>query len=174
MNKTENADSCWNFPMTRISNFNLKGDLVRNIYVWGDIWGGGGICSALYIWGGMGSALYTVKLKFGGDICTVLYTWRGICSVFFSWWDILFRSSDSSFYLLNQIDWPKMTYTEFTFIAFRVWFFFSKFSSSHEIMVEDAAGLYYIRQIAWTLGTVGIGSLWTLICTVSKAFCLFN
>ena len=29
----------------RISNFNLKGYLVRNIYVWG----GGGICSALYI-----------------------------------------------------------------------------------------------------------------------------
>ena len=25
---------------TRISNFNLKGDLVRNIYVSGDIWGG--------------------------------------------------------------------------------------------------------------------------------------
>ena len=35
---------------TRISNFNLKGDLVCNIYVWGDMfriiylrgWGGGG------------------------------------------------------------------------------------------------------------------------------------
>ena len=25
---------------TRISNFNLKGDLVGKIYVWRDIWGG--------------------------------------------------------------------------------------------------------------------------------------
>ena len=37
-------------------------------------------------------------------------------------------------------------YTEFTFIAFTAWFFFSKFSSSHEIMVEDAAGLDYIKD----------------------------
>ena len=38
-----------------------------------------------------------------------------------------------------------MTYTEYTFIAFTTWFFFSKFSSSHEIMVEDAAGLDHIK-----------------------------
>ena len=59
-------------------------------------------------------------------------------------------------------------------------------------MVEDAAGLDYIKdkvakrteeiifhaeceksvQIAWTLGTEGIESRWTLTCTGSKAFCL--
>ena len=76
---------------THISNFNLKGDLVCNIYVWGGIFGGGGgICFALYIWGGMRSALYTENLNLvrifgGGGICSVLYTWRGMCSVFFSW-----------------------------------------------------------------------------------------
>ena len=32
-----------------------------------------------------------------------------------------------------------MTCTEFTFIAFTAWFFFSKFSLSHDIMVKDAA-----------------------------------
>ena len=61
-----------------------------------------------------------------------------------------------------------------------------------QIMVEDAGGLDYIKdkvtkraeeiiihaecetsvQIAWTLGTLGIERLWTLTCTVSKAFCL--
>ena len=56
------------------------------------------------------------------------------------------------------------------------------------VMVEDAAGLDYIDkvaksteeiifheksvQIAGTLVTAGIESLWTLTCTVSKAFCL--
>ena len=77
--------------------------------------------------------------RFGGDLFRIIYL-KGMCSVFFSWWDILFRSTDSSFYLLNQFDLPKMTYTTFT-----AWFFFSKFSSSHEIMVEDAAGLDYIK-----------------------------
>ena len=47
---------------TRISNFNLKGDLVGKIYVCGryvpDYTSEGGVCSALY----------TVKYKVGGDI----------------------------------------------------------------------------------------------------------
>ena len=47
---------------TRISHFNLKGELVGKIYVWRDIWRGGGwICSGLYI----------VNCTVGGDI------WRG-------------------------------------------------------------------------------------------------
>ena len=41
-----------------------------------------------------------------------------------------------------------MTYTEFTFISFTAWFFFSKFSSSHEIMVQDAAVLDYMDKVA--------------------------
>ena len=122
---------------TCISNFNLKGGSgPQHLRLWGIF--GGGICSALYIWGGGGcSALYTENLDLvgifggGGWICSVLYTWRGMCSVFFSWKEILFRSTDSSFchmilwfYLLNQFVWPKMTYTEFTFItSFTAWFF---------------------------------------------------
>ena len=39
-----------------------------------------------------------------------------------------------------------MTYTEFTLSFSR--HDFSKFSSSHEIMVEDAAGLDYIDKVA--------------------------
>ena len=39
-----------------------------------------------------------------------------------------------------------MTYTEFTFIASTAGFLFPKFSSSHEIMVEDASGLDYIKD----------------------------
>ena len=54
---------------TSISNFNLKGNLVRKIYVWGDIWGD--MFRIIHMKGGMCSALYTVKCTVGGDI------WRG-------------------------------------------------------------------------------------------------
>ena len=55
---------------TRISNFNLKGDLVRNIYVWGGgIFGGGG--------GG------------GGVIYSVLYTEGGYVPYFFLMGDFI-------------------------------------------------------------------------------------
>ena len=50
------------------------------------------------------------------------------------------------FIYLPQFDWPKMTYTEFTFIAFTTLFFFSKLSSSHEIMVERRCWARLYRQ----------------------------
>ena len=47
--------------------------------------------------------------------------------------------------LLNQFDCTKMTYTSISLSRHE----FSKFSSSHEIMVEgDAAGLDYIDKVS--------------------------
>ena len=68
---------------TRFSNFNLKGGLVRNIYVWGE------------------------DIS-GEDLFRIIYL-KGDMFCIFSWREILFRSTDSSFYLFNQFDCPKMT-----------------------------------------------------------------
>ena len=68
---------------TRISHFNLKGDLVGKIYVWGDIWGD--MFRIIHV-KGMCSALYTVKCNnnnnniitiimvgiFGGDMFRII------------------------------------------------------------------------------------------------------
>ena len=78
---------------------------------------------------GMCSVLYTVKLKFGGGISfgrgeggggfvPYYIPEGGYVPHFLPKGRILFMSTDSSFYLFNQFDWPKLTYTEFTFIAF--------------------------------------------------------
>ena len=62
-----------------------------------------------------------------------------------------FRLTDFSFYLLNQYDWPKMTYTEYLLHRFRcVIFLFEIFFTGHtrnvcQIMVEDADGLDNIK-----------------------------
>ena len=63
---------------------------------------------------GMCFVLYTVKCTVGGDI------WRGYVLHYIRYKPEggFFRSIDFSFYLFNQFDWPKMTFTEFTFIDF--------------------------------------------------------
>ena len=79
----------------------------------------------------MGDVLCIIhlKLKFGGDIWggfVPYYIPEGGCVPYFfpdrrfySGQQILhFVIVTHEFYLLNQFDWPKMTYTEFTLIAF--------------------------------------------------------
>ena len=110
-----------------------------------------------------------------------------------------FRPTDFSLYLFNQFDWPKMAqYKIYLLHRFHcVIFIFETIFITHtkclcQIMVEYAAGLDYIKdkvakrtkeiifpaeyeksvQIAWTLDTSGIESLWMLTCTVSIAFSL--
>ena len=125
---------------TLISHFNLKGDLVCKIYVWGDIWGE---YVPDYISEG-GYVLHYIRYIHvkGGFSGQPIFHF---------------------IYLINLIG-QKWCSTEFTFfIAFTAWFFFSKFSSSdtHEMsmtneireilvnllfMVEDAAGLDCIKD----------------------------
>ena len=79
LNKTEKTRFALKFfqeirTETRISNFNLKGGLVRNIYVWGDIWGGGGdMFRIIYLKGGGVFCIIHRKFKFDGDI----FFWGG-------------------------------------------------------------------------------------------------
>ena len=122
--------SCEIFPRRRvISNINLKKTEKTRLElkfpqeirtetrgIWsatftfgGDIWWG-------YLGGGGGGGFIPYYIPEGGYV-----------PYFFTRWENLFRSTDSSFYLLNQFDWPKMTYTEFTFRFHGIIFLFEIF-----------------------------------------------
>ena len=88
----------------------------------------------------MRSALYPVKLKFGGDI------WGGYVPYFFP--DGIFYSDRRILHFIYLIKSIGQRWRIQNLPSSLSRHDFSKFSSSHEIMVEDVAGPDYMDKVA--------------------------